>query len=446
MKKLLCIILVVLLAAPQIHAQKKNTLKTVKQARQEGTLKTKIPVKSKALNKTLEKNSVVENRNALNAIFKRYYAYQMEQSPEWASYNGIHTNSARRTKQKSWIRKLGTIDYEILSEADKLNYDLFSAMIKQDIAGHKFNGYLTPVGQQGGIHLQFPQIIEYQPVKTKADYQKYFSRLNAFPKAVDTAIEHMRSGLKEGILPPYFLMDQVVDQINNIKDVPVEDMPFMKVFEKRNKLDEATVSSLKKECADILTEVVVPAYAKLGKFMKDEYIPNCRKEPGIWSLPDGKERYAYAVKYHTSTDLTPDEIFNIGNAEVKRIKAQMGVVKNKIGYRGNLQDFVKDLRTNPKYYYKTKEPMLAEYRRILVEMDKQLPGIFGILPKAPYDLKEMEAYRAKSAPQAYYYPSPEDRSRPGYFYVNTTNLPARPKYTMTALALHEAPGSVANTT
>lgn len=124
--------------------------------------------------------------------------------------------------------------------------------------------------------------------------------------------------------------------------------------------------------------------------------------------------------------------------EVKRIKAAMKEVVKEVGFDGDLSAFIADLRTNPKYYFETKEPMMAEYRRILQVMDDQLPDLFGILPQAPYDLKEMEAYRAKSAPQAYYYSAPLDRSRPGYFYVNTYDLPSRPNYTMTALALHEA--------
>lgn len=374
----------------------------------------------------------------------------MEQFPEWASYNGIHTNAdkltdnslaaigARRAQQKAWLKQLEEADYKSLSPADKLNYDLFKSMILEDLDGDKFKKHLVPIGQQRGIHLQFPQIIEYQPVKTQEDIDKYFNRLRAFPKAVETAIEHMRTGMEEGIVPPNFLMNQVVDQINNIKDVPVAEMPFMSVFEKENDLDEAALNAAKEACAEILVNEVVPAYEQLGSFMKEEYIPACRKDAGIWSIPNGSERYAYEVKHHTSTDLTPDEIFDIGNAEVKRIKAEMEKVKDNIGFEGSLEDFVKDLRNNPDYYYTSKEPMLTEYRRILDIMDEQLPNIFGILPEAPYDLKEMEAYRAKSAPQAYYYPAPEDRSRPGYFYVNTTNLPARPKYTMTALALHEA--------
>ncbi len=412
MKKLVCILFALLACAPQMEAQKSN--------------------------------------DQLRTLFKSYYLDQMEQFPEWASYNGIHTNSdkltdnslsaiqKRRAQQKVWLKTLGETDYKSLSAADKLNYDLFEAMIMQELNGDKFKDYLTPVGQQGGIHLQFPQIIEYQPVSTQADIDKYFTRLKAFPQAVEVAIGHMQNGLEEGIVPPHFLMNQVVDQINNIKNVPVAEMPFMSVFEKENDLDETELAAAKEACAEILVNEVVPAYEQLAAFMKDDYIPNCRKEAGIWSLPQGEERYAYAVKYHTSTDLTPDEIFDIGNAEVKRIKAEMDKVKDEIGFKGSLQEFVKDLRSNPKYYYETKEPMMAEYRRILAIMDKQLPDIFGILPEAPYDLKEMEAYRAKSAPQAYYYAAPEDRSRPGYFYVNTTNLPARPKYTMTALALHEA--------
>lgn len=188
-----------------------------------------------------------------------------------------------------------------------------------------------------------------------------------------------------------------------------------------------------------LDDAVLPAYRKLAAFIHDEYLSASHTEDGVWALPDGEERYRLAIRHETTTDLPPDSIFAIGMNEVARITGEMEKVKNSVGFTGTLQEFNKYIVSNdPRLVYAEKQPMMDDYRTILHKVDSALPTLFGRLPKAPYDLKEIEQYRAKSAPQAYYYPAPEDRSRPGYFYVNTYDLPSRPKFSMTALALHEA--------
>ncbi|MDQ3193768.1 MAG: DUF885 domain-containing protein, partial [Bacteroidota bacterium] len=176
----------------------------------------------------------------------------------------------------------------------------------------------------------------------------------------------------------------------------------------------------------------------LYDFVKKEYIPACRKEAGVWSLPDGKERYRRAIKNYTTLDYNADEIHNLGLSEVNRILVKMEEVKNKIGFTGTLEEFNNYIKNDPKFYYTNKEDLINGFREILKRVDTTLPSLFGRLPVAKYDLREMEEFRAPSAPAAYYYSAPEDRSRPGYFYVNTYDLSARPKYTMTSLAMHEA--------
>lgn len=250
-----------------------------------------------------------------------YYDWNFSQYPEWSTYNGVRDLNGKLTDQSAsaeeirkqdleWFLKfIRDINYEDLSEANKLNYDLFERLLVQDVEAHQFKNYLMPLSQQGGLHISMPQIIEYQPMNNLQDYKYYFERLHAFPVEMDKVIDNMRMGMAEGIVPPRFLMEQVVEQIKNIKDQEVESLPFMKALEKENVLSEDEQKEKRAELISILTDEVVPAYQKVQDFMTTEYLPACREIPGIHALPNGKERYEYAVRYHTSTSLTPDAIF-----------------------------------------------------------------------------------------------------------------------------------------
>ncbi|HZD12500.1 MAG TPA: DUF885 domain-containing protein, partial [Candidatus Binatus sp.] len=182
----------------------------------------------------------------------------------------------------------------------------------------------------------------------------------------------------------------------------------------------------------------VPSYEKLKRFVKDTYLEKARREDGVWSLADGSARYSFYVRQHTTTKLPPSEIHETGLKELKRIHAEMDGILRKAKFAGSLQNFAERLRNDRSMYYPNGAELLAGFREILSRMDEKLPQLFGRLPRVKYDLHEMEAYRAESAPDAYYYPPPEDGSRPAYFYVNTYRPETRPKYTMEALAYHEA--------
>lgn len=336
------------------------------------------------------------------------------------------------------MNELLSIDYQSLSYDNKLNYDLFKSSIEDELDEEKFHWEYIPMGQQWGLHINFPQMVFVQPTSTYEEYMKYFKRLRGFEKKIDNDILSMRKGISNGIVPPVFIMEQTLPQMEKVMNVEVEESIFYSPLKNENKLSPEEKEIVSKELKEIIQTSVNPAYKKLYDFVKNEYISNCRKDAGVWSLPDGKQRYEKAVKDFTTLKLTADEVHDVGLKEVQRILIEMENVKDSIGFNGTLDEFNNYLKTDEKFYYTDKEDLMNGFRDILKKMDTKLPQLFGNLPEAPYDLKEMEEFRAASAPQAYYYSAPEDRSRPGYFYVNTYNLPARPKYTMTALAMHEA--------
>lgn len=383
-------------------------------------------------------------------LFDRYDNYSIVNYPEGATYNGDHrfddklsdlseeSSNAYYDTVRAYYKQLEAIDYSSLSMDNKLNYDLFKRSFDLTLDYEKFKGHYMPLGQQDGIHIWFPQIVNSQPVSTYEEYQKYFKRLKGFDKQVDDVISNMRKGMAAGLMPPAFIIEQTLPQMESVMTPDIEKSIFYSTLSRENKLTSDEKAKVLAELKSIIKDHVNTSYKKLYDFVKNEYLPNCRKDAGIWSLPDGKERYQNAVRYYTTLDLTADEIHNIGLKEVERIRGEMEKLKNQIGFNGTLDEFNTYLKTDPQFYYTEKNGLLDGFRTILMKVDTKLPDMFGRLPEAKYDLFEMEEFRAKSAPAAYYYSAPDDRSRPGYFYVNTYNLSARPKYTMTSLAMHEA--------
>ena len=386
----------------------------------------------------------------LHTLFEDYKEFNLVNYPIMASYNGDHrfadelTNHSKSAVERRFnelavfLAKSQAIDTENLNSIDKDSKILFELLLQKYLEGQQFEAYLFPINQQNGLHISFPQILSYQPSATQKDYDNYYKRMKAFSREIDHIISNMTEGISKNKMLPDFVVEQIIEQIDNILAIELSESIFAKFGEGNSELPADVKSRLQKQSFAIIKDYVYDAYNRLKLFLQKEYLPFARIDAGIWSLPNGVEQYNYHIFEHTTTRLSADEIFTIGQAEVARIKSEMLEVLEDIEYGGTLDSFIQDLRVNPQYYYTKKEDLLNGFQAILDQMDPQLPNLFGVLPKAPYALKEMEAFRAKSAPQAYYYRAPLDGSRPGYFYVNTYNLPSRPKYTMTALALHEA--------
>jgi uncharacterized protein (DUF885 family) len=391
-----------------------------------------------------------EHDKKLWQIFDDYEEYNRVSNPEGATYDGDHrfddrlsdnsdsANTLYYEKVRYFFTRLNEINYNTLTEDDRLNFDLFKRSLELTLEGEEFKYQYMPLGQQWGVHIGFPQIVRVQPLNTKEEYLKYFKRLRAFKNQVNDVIDNMRKGIALKLMPPDFIIEQTLPQMENIYTVPAEESIFYKPINNESTLTPEEKAELKDSLKNLVENEVYASYKKLYEFVKNEYLPNCRKVAGIWSLPDGKERYQNSVSYHTTLDMSAEEIHNLGLEEVIRIRKEMESLKNEIGFNGTLDEFNSYIKTDDKFYYTNKDDLLNGFRTILSRMDTKLPDLFGRLPEVKYDLFEMEEFRAKSAPAAYYYSAPEDRSRPGYFYVNTYNLPSRPKYTMTALALHEA--------
>jgi uncharacterized protein (DUF885 family) len=296
-----------------------------------------------------------------------------------------------------------------------------------------------PMTQQGSPPTSFAELPTYHPFNTVTDVENYIARLRAFPHLVDQVMANMQTGMDEGLVPARITIEKVLPQLEglmtrdpaaHILAGPAKRLP--------QDLPAAERERLAGEIVRAVRDDVIPAYRKLHRFMRDRYLRACRRDPGIWALPDGEERYAYAVRSYTTTAMTPDEIHELGKRELGKVRSDMRRLIREMRYSGSLESFMDALRVNPRFYYDSPDSLLAGFRAILRDMDAKLPQLFGRLPKQWYDLREIEAYRAPSAPAAYYYGAPDDGSRPAYFYVNTYRPETRPRYTMEALAYHEA--------
>ena len=387
----------------------------------------------------------------LDKIFRDYWEVQMQNYPTWATYLGdyrynerLTDHSAqeyahRREQAQSFLRRIDGVPLDGLSSADSLNHMLFWRQMADGLEGAKYEGYLMPITQQGGPPNGFAELPSSHPMRNYHDVETYVERLRAFPVLVDQVMANMALGMQRDLMPARITMEKVLPQYEALLTSDPADHVLAEVLDKLpDDLSAAETEELQSQILRAIRDQVIPSYRKLSDYIRDRYIRACRTDDGIWSLPDGRSRYAYLVRHYTTTEMSPQEIHETGKRELDEIKAEMRQITDALQYKGSLADFMESLRSNPRYYYTTPEELMAGFRTICKRMDGRLDLLFGRLPAQWYDLKEMEAFRAPAAPAAYYYGAPDDGSRPGYFYVNTYKPATRPKYTMEALAYHEA--------
>ena len=379
-------------------------------------------------------------------IFHQFDEFNLSTRPEEATIEGNHRYDNKLTdlseenikflydSLRKFLFDLSTISYQMLDKPDKINYDLFKYYLTDSLESEKFNFHYMPLWQQNGIHISISKLAELQPSASDKDALNYLSRLNGFEKQVNDIINNIRKGIKAKLVMPGFIIKQTIPQIENLLNIKPEVSVFYALYKNNNNISK----NINNDILFTISNNLYPALEKLNEFIKNEYLPSGRNEAGIWSLPDGNECYRYLVKSFTSLNLSPEEIHNTGLSEIARIEKEMNKLIIQLNFTGSINDFNQYLRTDPSFYFTKKEDLINGFRQILDRMDKKLPEIFGRLPKTGYDLKEIEEFAAESAPAAYYFPPALDGSRMGYFYVNTFNLESRPKYEMTALALHEA--------
>ena len=372
----------------------------------------------------------------------------IDENPLYASYMGDKSSNQdwpdlsekslriRQKKTRDVLEKIKNIDTEKLSEENKLNHRLFLYNYERSVRGQQFDSHLLVFGQRGGIQLEH-ETAESLGFMSRQDYLDWIARLEKLPNYIEQHIALAKLGIERKVTAPKILMERVARQIElQLVDEPT-DSPFFNVFETIPANIEDR-SEIREKAIQVISEDVIPAYHKFRDFFIDEYLPASRTTIGVSDLPNGKAWYENLARYHTSTELMPDEIHQIGLSEVKRIRTEMNKIIERVGWEGTFDEFLNFLRTDPQFYFETGEELLQAYLATSKKLDPKIVPLFKVLPRMPYGIKPIPIESAPDTTTAYYMRPSADGSRAGYYYVNLYKPEVRPKYEIEVLSVHEA--------
>ncbi len=375
----------------------------------------------------------------------------MTDSPETATYVGFPGQNDRWTdlslpaiqRRKEQLREplrvLTSIDRARLGPAERLDYDLFRRALEQALEGTRFPEEYLPVTQLSGAQQDLAQIIGLSPAANAADYEQLLARIRRVPAVVDQQIGLMREGLAKGITPPAVTLRDIPGQVEAQVVADPFTSPLLRPFAKFPvSVAAADRERLPRAAAEAYAAEVRPAFERLHAFLTDSYLPRARTSLSMGALPDGEAWYAFRARAFTTTNLTPRQIHELGLSEVKRIRGQMDSVIASVGFRGSFAEFIRFLRTDPRFFHPDSATLIQSTRELMKRVDPELLRVFGKLPRTPYGVVPMPAYAAKSQTTAYYEPGSYRAGRPGNYFVNWYDLKSRPKWEMEALSLHEA--------
>jgi uncharacterized protein (DUF885 family) len=345
----------------------------------------------------------------------------------------------RRRANRDSLALLSSIDRSALPEAERVNYDLLRDTVQRQVDGLRFPQELLQMNQMSGPQQFLSRLLAMMPNATPGQLENQIARMEALPAYVDQSIVLLRNGLEAGVTPPRVTLRDVPQQIRNQLVDDAARSPLLGGFtDLPATVDPVQAAALRQRAAEVYRKQVVPAYERLLEFTENEYLPGARKSIAARDLPDGEAWYTHNVAVRTTTDLTPQQIHEIGLAEVRRIRGEMEAIIESTGFSGSFQDFLTFLRTDPQFFHATADDLMREYRDIAKRADPELTRLFGILPRTPYGVIEVPDYAAPSQTTAYYQRGSLKAGRPGYFFANTYALDTRPRWEMEALTLHEA--------
>ena len=399
---------------------------------------------------TAQTVSMVEGRRkALNDLLAEQWEYQLRTSPIGASFLGdkrwndklddLSQEAVDKDLQETqkFLARFEAIDTSGFPEQEVLNKTLMVRDLKMQLEKARFKPWETPVDQQNGIQIWLPDLVTVLSFQSVKDYEDYISRLRQIPRVLDQTTVQMRKGMEDKLMPPRFLLEKVVGQCKTLASQAPEESSFAQPFlnfpkdiaaSDQKRLREAGLAAVK--------ESVLPAYVRFTAFVRDEYVPKGRVQPGIWSLPDGADRYRFEIRRLTTTDMTPDQIHDLGLKHVDEIEAEMLALAHKLGFKdlASLNDHIKNER---RFYATSGQQLLDLYANYVHEMGPELPALFGRLPKNKLTVIPMEASRSKNAVPADYTDGTADGSRPGHINVNEWDPEHRLLLNVEAIAYHE---------
>ncbi|MGH8195293.1 MAG: DUF885 domain-containing protein [Woeseiaceae bacterium] len=385
-----------------------------------------------------------------NALLHDAWEWELRENPVRASrlgdrrYNDLWPDlrleavERREQEQQQFLDRLSAIDPSELTDADRLNCELFQRQLENDLDAYRFRTWLMPVQHRGGVQ-NLETTAEGLRLATVEDYEDWLARMAAVDTVIEQTMALQERGRAAGYMPPKILMERVPDQIATQLVEDAEDSPFYAAFATLPAtIPEAEQERLRQAAIGIIDDEIVPAYHEFDRYFEDRYLPASRDSIGASELPYGKEFYEYRVRLYTTTDMTPDEIHRLGLSEVKRIRTEMQAIIDELDFDGDFAAFLHFLRTDSQFYYDTPEELLEAYLATSKRIDPGLIKLFGKLPRMPYGVRPIPDSIAPDTTTAYYSPPAGDGSRAGYYYVNLYRPDVRPKYEIEVLTVHEA--------
>ena len=420
---------VLLAAAPQAEAAKKTPAPATQVAEDKGARLTKLYA---------DYWEEVLKLNPIQATFQGDNRYN-DLLPDFGS---AEYRRQQREFTERWLKTIEGIGSDGLSGQDLLSYEIFVRDSKNSLEGERFPDWMMPVNQMSSTASYAVMLgagTSAQPFKMVKDYENWLARGNRLPQLFDTDIANMRAGMKAGVVQPRALMIKVIPQLDAlIKDKPEDTLFWGPIQTMPADFSAADKQRLTAAYRTMIADQLLPAYRKLRAFINDEYLPATRDSVGLDKLPEGQAWYAYNARNTTTTDMSPAEIHQLGLDEVARIHGEIRKLMAETAFKGSLQDFFKFMQNDPRFSFKDEAALLAYYRALEARINKRVPEQFSLVPKAPFEIRPVEAYRAKSAAGGSYQTPSEDGTRPGVFYVNTYDLPTRKTWDAEDLYLHEA--------
>jgi uncharacterized protein (DUF885 family) len=388
-------------------------------------------------------------RKALNDLLHEEWEHRLSDSPLFASFLGDKRYNDRlddfsqesidrqQADAKRFLERFEAIDTTGFPEQEALNKELMVRDLRESIEGERFKPWEMPVDQQQGVQIFLPQLVLVLSFQSAKDYEDYISRLNQVPRLLEQTTVQMRKGMNDKLMPPKFILEKVASQTENLAQDTPEKSPFSQPLAKfPDSISAADQKRLREAGIKAVGEAVLPAYGRFAKFVREDYAPHGRTEAGVWSLPNGDEYYAYLVKTSTTTSLTPQEIHELGLAQVHEIEARMNEAATKLGYP-DLAALKTAAASDPKLHAHSRQELLDLYRKYIDQMNPKLPELFGRLPKAKLEVLPVEEFREKEASAASYQDPAQDGSRPGHVMVNTGDFAKRTLLDIETTAYHE---------
>lgn len=392
---------------------------------------------------------VEERRKAQNDLFHEYWEANLQREPEFASeigdkryndkirdYSVKALNEWLETEQ-NYLMRLAAIDPSGLSDQEKTSRELLLREFADDEEASGFKEWEMPVNQMEGIYATYPQLVAELSFTSVKDYDDWIARLRAIPNAFDQVTTNMSLGMDDKRVPPKFLLEKALGNVKQLAGQKPEDSALALPLKKfPTSIPAAEQERIKTEMLGVISKQVLPAYTRFAHFLEVSYIPAGREQPGIWALSDGASYYQFLIRRTTTTNLTADQIHQIGLDEVKKDEAEMLAIAQKLGFK-DLKSFDSSLKDNPKMHPASADALLDAVRGYLTPMEAKLPQLFGRLPKAPFEVAPVPDYLEKTSAPAYYEPGTPDGSRPGRLRINTYDFKDRNLYMVEDTAYHE---------